>query len=742
MIHFQTAGIGADEGSMNVTAGHPPRRRWEGVEWTVGLAVLLHLLEGVGLKLPNAPAVLALGVVYAALRGGALPGAVAGLVAFAETLWVFRPAAGWTYGPEQAGQVVVWAICFAAMVGIVSRFKRRSDRNLGHLRSARASAELIQRHQGFVQHLPLGVLVYRLEDPEDDCSLTLMDGNPAAATIVKLDLAEAQGKTILELFPTAMLSNAPRRFAEVVRSGRPHELGEVIYGDSRLPQRAYAVKAFPLPDQCVGVVFEDASERVRARQLKDEFVSMVSHELRTPLTSIRGAVGLIASGSMGAVPERAGPLLDIASKNCERLAHLINDILDTQKIELNKLEFRYATVELEDLVARAVEAHAPFADQYGIRLVVRDGAPGAKLRVDPDRLFQVLSNLLSNAVKFSPEGGVVSIRTIRAEGRLRVEVEDRGPGIPETFRHRIFEKFSQADSSSLRPKGGSGLGLNIARAMVERMGGSIGFQSKEGEGSTFFVEFLDSFPLNAAPRKGPRVLVLEDDGDVATLLGLVLKQEGLAFDIAHDAEQAKVLLAERSYVAMTVDLLLPGQSGLSLIRELRNEEATRSLPIVVVSAVAAEGKQDLNGAAFGIVDWLDKPLNLVRLTEAVHRAVRQGASDRPRILHVEDDPDLLHVVATLLESLARMDGAKSLAEARQKLSEQRPDLVILDLTLPDGHGFELLPDLEKICGGPVPVILFSAAEVPEEVLARVSGAFLKAKSPPEDLARAIKAMLA
>lgn len=241
-----------------------------------------------------------------------------------------------------------------------------------------------------------------------------------------------------------------------------------------------------------GVIYavaRDIEEEKRVERLKSDFVSMVSHELRTPLTSIRGSLGLIAGGVAGQLPQKAGQLVDIASKNCERLVRLINDILDVEKIESGAMGFRFGPMELMPLVEQAVEINRAYAEDLGVELRIVQPADGARVWADADRILQVMTNLLSNAAKFSPRGGTVEIAVQRgAAGSLRVSVMDHGKGIPPEFQPRVFDRFAQADSSSTRQKGGTGLGLSISKAIVERHGGRIGFESEPGVATTFTFE--------------------------------------------------------------------------------------------------------------------------------------------------------------------------------------------------------------------------------------------------------------
>jgi PAS domain S-box-containing protein len=234
-------------------------------------------------------------------------------------------------------------------------------------------------------------------------------------------------------------------------------------------------------------ISRDITERQQHAQIKDEFVSTVSHELRTPLTSIAGSLGLLAAGAAGPLPESAMHLLKIAHGNCERLVRLTNDILDIQHIEREAMDGDHDPVEVQPLVAKAIEANRGFAEKFGVLLHLDDGGNRAVVRADPDRLTQVLTNLLSNAVKFSPRGGDVAITLEADMTEVRLSVRDQGPGIPDSARGRIFEKFFQVDASDSRQKGGTGLGLAIVKQIVDQLGGTVAFEAAPGGGTIFTV---------------------------------------------------------------------------------------------------------------------------------------------------------------------------------------------------------------------------------------------------------------
>ncbi len=223
-------------------------------------------------------------------------------------------------------------------------------------------------------------------------------------------------------------------------------------------------------------------------RMKDRFIAVASHELRTPLTSMRGSLGLLHGGVAGKLSAEARSLVDIAVQNCERLVRLVNDLLDLEKIASGHGAFRIELLDWNRVLRLAIESSHGFVASYGVDFEL---APLEDLHVrgDEDRLIQVLANLLFNAAKFSPRGSRVTVSAERRpDGWVRTCVRDRGPGIPEHFRPRVFERFAQADSGENRANEGSGLGLAISREIIEHLGGRIGFDSAQGAGTLFWFD--------------------------------------------------------------------------------------------------------------------------------------------------------------------------------------------------------------------------------------------------------------
>jgi len=371
------------------------------------------------------------------------------------------------------------------------------------------------------------------------------------------------------------------------------------------------------------------AEQVRKLQLqlRDEFISTVSHELRTPLTSIRGALGLIDAGVLGKLEEKAEAMVKIALQNSERLVRIINDILDVEKIQSGGLEIRIESVPLATFLQQAIAVNQAYGVKYHVRFELENVPSTIELAADPDRLMQVMANLLSNAAKFSPAGSTVRVRAIECDPHVRIEVEDRGIGIPEQFRKRVFDKFAQADSSTSRRFEGTGLGLSITRKLTEAMGGTIGFTTVTDQGTTFYFEL----PQAGQTMQMARVNALSD------------------------TQRCRVLI-------------------------------------------------------FG-----DQ-------SEASHEP-----TGTPRILHVEDDTDLSHVLDVALGGNAEVVLVGTLQAAEAKLREGSFSLLLLDTRLPDGNGLSLLERLPSLTAHPLPVVILSASEVTRDVQQRVAAALVKSR---------------
>lgn len=277
---------------------------------------------------------------------------------------------------------------------------------------------------------------------------------------------------------------------ELKTNGRfgPYEYDMVRADGSRFPAIVHAVLITSTSGRTlIWTWVEDISERKKADQIKNEFISTVSHELRTPLTSISGSLSLIASEVTGPLPDRVKPLVAVAARNSDQLRHLIDDLLDMEKLVSGEMTFVSQPCDVAPLVTEALEQIRPYAMDRDVRFKVTIDAQDAQAVMDDQRFRQALNNLLSNAIKFSPDHSEIRVEVSVSDTVVTVSVADQGPGIPEDFHSRIFQKFAQADSSDTRNKGGTGLGLAITREIMIQMEGDIGFESPPGHGARFWL---------------------------------------------------------------------------------------------------------------------------------------------------------------------------------------------------------------------------------------------------------------
>jgi PAS domain S-box-containing protein len=424
---------------------------------------------------------------------------------------------------------------------------------------------------------------------------------------------ELLGRPIEMLVPDRLRANIPdfRKGSFSVPAARTVDLYGLRKDGSEVP---IEIGLNPLPSSEGEFVLSsivDVSPRLEIDRIRSEFVSTVSHELRTPLTSIRGSLGLLESGAMGALPENAAAMVTIAYKNSGRLVRLINDILDIGTIDAGKLTLQMSTVPLAVLLQQSAEANAGFAEKCGVRFLLEPVSANDRVIADPDRLMQVVANLLSNAAKFSPPGAEVVIRVRSAPATMRIEVQDSGAGIPEEFKAHIFEKFAQADASATRRFEGTGLGLSIARKLVEAMGGSIGFTSEVDHGTIFYVELprIDTAPttLRAAQLSEtaahkvlfalansaemgasvtvPKLLYVEDDDDLISVIRAALAGR-VQIVPARTLQDAELLLREQEFGLVILDQSLPDGNGIALV-DMIARHAGHLVPIIVLSAVDA-----------------------------------------------------------------------------------------------------------------------------------------------------------
>jgi PAS domain S-box-containing protein len=362
------------------------------------------------------------------------------------------------------------------------------EEQLQELLNARREVEASGRKLAlFAERAPIAVL-------EFDANATVLEMNPAAENLFGYALAELIGRNALQmLFPVDDFGVNETWWRDFVAGAKPVTLNRLRCTRRDGLEIMCEFTFTPLVNDegdVISIIAQgrDVTLQLEAERLKKEFTSTLSHELRTPLTSIIGSLQLINSGILGDVEKDVTELTTIAERNGQRLLDLINDLLDIEKIESGKFTLSPEIVSLDTLLRDVLALNKGFADRYNVHLALEDDLAQVKVEADPKRLVQVVTNLLSNAAKFSPAGGTVDVGLLVDGSQARVAVHDRGPGIPESFRTRIFSRFAQADSTATRQKGGTGLGLAICKRLIELMHGSIGFEDRPGGGTTFYFE--------------------------------------------------------------------------------------------------------------------------------------------------------------------------------------------------------------------------------------------------------------
>jgi signal transduction histidine kinase/DNA-binding response OmpR family regulator len=483
--------------------------------------------------------------------------------------------------------------------------------------------------------------------------------------------------------------------------------------------------------------FQESNDRLvranqelkRAEEMEKRFLANMSHELRTPLNAILGfAELLIDNRETDIAPERRRKFLETIHRSGKHLLALINDILDLAKVDAGQMTIEVESIPATGAVAEALGVVEQLAQDQGI-LLGSHIDPTLSITADPGRVKQILLNLLSNAIKFTERGGQVTVGA-RRDGQLaRFEVTDTGMGITQEDQPRLFHEFQQASSADRRRQG-TGLGLALTRRLVELHGGTIGLDSVPNEGSTFWF----TMPLaaeNATSAKappdqsldagGPLILVVEDDESAAELLIHYLHSAGYMTEVARDGIEALEKARRLTPAAITLDVMLPELDGWDVLAELKQDERTRDIPVVVVSVT----NQQSHGRALGAADYFVKPVNRDALIARLSRyAFTSTVKQRDvRVLVVDDDPEARELVAKILEPLGftvirAANGEEGVELARQAA----PDLVILDLVMPGISGFEVVRILKAdLYTRAIPVLVVTAKDITPKDKKALSG---------------------
>jgi len=503
-------------------------------------------------------------------------------------------------------------------------------------------------------------------------------------------------------------------------------------------------------------LFSEVEEKSRqlemASQHKSQFVASMSHELRTPLNAIIGLTEMMVSNAPRFGTEKAAEPLRRVHRAGTHLLGLINQVLDLSKIEAGKLELSPETVNLAPLLEDVIGTARQLAEQNKNRLVVESPDNLGTLTVDPMRLRQILLNLLSNACKFTKQGEV-KLRVKRVvDGRnwIEIAVADTGIGMTPEQQAKLFEEFTQADSSTARQYGGTGLGLAITRKLARMMGGDVTVASEPGKGSVFTVRLPGSADVQARSsigsdgRRSPTaesVLVIDDDATARELIADHLKAEGFSVVTAAGGVEGLKLAKELQPTAITLDVMMPDLDGWSVLAALRQDPELAEIPVIMITIV----DEHRRGIALGAAGYLTKPIDRERL----HRLVSRFRARVPptRVLLVEDDAVQRERMRGWLEGPQwTVREAANGREALDRLKEGKPDVILLDLMMPEMDGFAVVAALQKEAGWrDIPVIVITSLDLDAKDRARLNAGvqfvLVKERFRPADLVERIRRLV-
>ncbi|GAB4424892.1 MAG: hypothetical protein Kow0031_04160 [Anaerolineae bacterium] len=466
---------------------------------------------------------------------------------------------------------------------------------------------------------------------------------------------------------------------------------------------------------------QETAERLKEiDKLKTQFLANMSHELRTPLNSIIGFSRVILKGIDGPLTELQKADLTSIYNSGQHLLGLINNILDLSKIEAGKMELNFEETDLEPVIKTVMSTAIALVKDKPVELVQHVPANLPTIWADPTRVRQVILNLVSNAAKFTDEGEI-SVTAATEPGFVVLSVADTGIGIPEEKIEHIFEEFTQVDGSTTRKVGGTGLGLPISRHFVEMHRGQIWVESRLGYGATFYVKLptappesagAPALPAGATPSPGGdnRVIVaVDDDPAVLNLYRRYLEKQNFQVVGVTRGKDALAVVKQQAPHAVLLDIVIPDKDGWSLIKELKEDPFTRNIPVIICSIVSDKNR----GFSLGASNYLIKPIVEDDLVSAV-RQLNSNEQEQVKVLVVDDHADDILLLRRILEAHPNyvIFEAANGREGLEQIRANAPDLIILDLNMPEMDGFELIETLKSNdATRDIPIIIVSGEEV-------------------------------
>ena len=497
----------------------------------------------------------------------------------------------------------------------------------------------LQQASDIFMNIRTGLHIYHLEDIDDDSTLRMIGVNPAGERLTGIAAKDMLGNTLDENFPGLRAKGIPADYANVVRTKTAKQFDELLYSDDRVVEGAFTFNAFPLPDDCVGVSFENVTEQYISREaliesnrqlmeakekaeesdmLKSAFLANMSHEIRTPMNGIMGFSMMLADPLLP--KETRDSYIKIVNASCEQLLHIVNDIIDISKIEAGQIDVTESTFDLKILLNEIYTFYSPITREKGVKLEmdqIRCNLNHNSFIIsDRTKLRQIFDNLLSNAVKFTPSGKII-LRCELKDGFIRFKVEDSGIGIEPELQNIIFERFRQVESSFTKTYGGTGLGLAITKAYVEKLGGTISVRSEFGKGSafTFKLPYKPASDMTIRDENvsrfrpldlGMTILVVEDEEINWLYLNEILKNRVKVLRAVTGKEAIEIVKQNTDLDIILMDIKLPDINGLELTKIIKSINSR--IKVIAQTAYALSGDRESVIAA-GCSGYISKPVN-------------------------------------------------------------------------------------------------------------------------------------
>jgi GAF domain-containing protein/DNA-binding response OmpR family regulator/nitrogen-specific signal transduction histidine kinase/HAMP domain-containing protein len=626
-------------------------------------------------------------------------------------LLLFHPEVGY-FTPDHLKLVSAAATQVATAINNAELYQLITDQaeRLGlMLRTQKAEAA---KHQAIVEGIADGVLVL-------DTNRYVVLINPAAARILGMkDASAVEGQHIREILKQAespVDQVLARQLYDKLMTGIEHFSTLEPSQDSPVSGLGFRLEAeekvivVNLSPVSLGsgelpslvTVLRDVSREAEVERLKNEFISTVSHELRTPMTSIKGYTDLLVSEKVGTLSEQQRRFVHVIKSNADRLTALVNDILDISRIETGRIKLKITSIDLVKLIDDMADNFQGRMVEKSLELMLDLPSTLPPVRADEARVVQILENLTSNAWKYTPEGGKVTVRARVVDGFVQVDVVDTGIGIAQRDLTHIFDRFYRTEQAEVRAVDGTGLGLAIVKMFVELLGGKIWVQSEVNRGSTFSFTLLVAAETPVGSSNGdttaPKILVVDDDEHILQLLRHHLETEGYQVLTAQRGEDVFELAHSEQPALITLDILLADMDGFEVLEKLKKDPVTAGIPVIIVSVVP---DAETRGLALGAAGYIGKPFEEVQVLNQVRKVLASlGIMENGRLNHVLVVDDDRHIVDWLKEALTSsgfvVQGAYNGHEALALAREDSPDLILLDLKMPDMDGYEVIRNLRR-----------------------------------------------